>query len=209
MPSARMSHSMPASSVSPRAGRSTARMRAACASARALVEAVGHRQRLAVIGDRDVVVAARAAAARAIVSSVVAAVGRGRCACGRSPRRSRATRRGAAARRARAASISPRFSRSSGGTPGQAERLVDALLGLARHASLPVDVGTARTRSASSRAASARSRSAMLWAFDPVKYCSAAPRLSGGTSRRSAWKPPRSSTLDLVSPRPSTRSTSG
>ena len=26
----------------------------------------------------------------------------------------------------------------------------------------------------------ARSRSAMLWAFDPVKYCIAAPRLSGG-----------------------------
>ena len=31
----------------------------------------------------------------------------------------------------------------------------------------------------------------MLWAFEPVKYCSAAPRLSRGTSRRSAWKPPQ------------------
>ena len=40
----------------------------------------------------------------------------------------------------------------------------------------------------------------MLWAFEPVKYCSAAPRLSRGTSRRSAWKPPQISTLDLVSP---------
>ena len=36
----------------------------------------------------------------------------------------------------------------------------------------------------------ARSRSAMLCAFEPVKYCIAAPRLSAATSRRSAWKPP-------------------
>ncbi len=57
--------------------------------------------------------------------------------------------------------------------------------------------------------AMARSRSAMLCAFEPVKYWSAAPRLSAGTSRRSAWKPPRSSTLPLVSPRPRTRSASG
>ena len=47
---------------------------------------------------------------------------------------------------------------------------------------------------------SARSRSAMLCAFEPVKYCSAAPRCSGVTRRRSAWKPPRSSTLALVPP---------
>ncbi len=37
----------------------------------------------------------------------------------------------------------------------------------------------------------------MLCAFDPVKYCSAAPRLSVATSRRSAWKPPRIRTLDF------------
>ena len=46
----------------------------------------------------------------------------------------------------------------------------------------------------------ARSRSAMLCGFEPVKYWRAAPRLSRGTRRRSAWNPPQSSTLDLVSP---------
>ena len=40
----------------------------------------------------------------------------------------------------------------------------------------------------------------MLWALDPVKYCMAAPRLSLGTTRRSAWKPPQIRTLDFVSP---------
>ena len=49
----------------------------------------------------------------------------------------------------------------------------------------------------------------MLWLFEPVKYCSAAPREAGSTSRRSAWMPLNSSTLALVSPRPSTRTTLG
>ncbi len=48
----------------------------------------------------------------------------------------------------------------------------------------------------------------MLWAFEPVKYCSAAPQLAGGTTRRSAFKPPRNRTLAFVSPRPITSSTS-
>ncbi len=56
---------------------------------------------------------------------------------------------------------------------------------------------------------SALSRSAMLWAFEPVKYCMAAPRSSGLTQRRSAWKPSRNRMLALVSPWPSTRSTPG
>src|SRR5687767_14779353 len=55
----------------------------------------------------------------------------------------------------------------------------------------------------------ARSRSSMLWALEPVKYCIAAPRLSPGTTRRSTWAPLRTRTLDLVSPRPSTCSTRG
>ena len=45
---------MPASTRMPSMRASSARMRAAWASARAFVEPVGHRQRLAVIGDRDV-----------------------------------------------------------------------------------------------------------------------------------------------------------
>ncbi len=44
---------------------------------------------------------------------------------------------------------------------------------------------------------SARSRRTMLWAFEPVKYCSAAPRSWAATARRSACRPPRSSTRGL------------
>ena len=47
----------------------------------------------------------------------------------------------------------------------------------------------------------------MLWAFDPVKYWSAAPRDSGATRRRSACIWLVSRMLAFVSPRPSTRST--
>ena len=54
----------------------------------------------------------------------------------------------------------------------------------------------------------ARSRRTMLCAFEPVKYWSAAPRLSRGTRRRSAWKPPHRRTLDFVSPCARIRSTS-
>src|SRR4029078_11905690 len=49
----------------------------------------------------------------------------------------------------------------------------------------------------------------MLWAFEPVKYCRAAPLDPGSTRRRSACRPVPSSTLDFVSPRPKTRVTSG
>ena len=47
----------------------------------------------------------------------------------------------------------------------------------------------------------------MLWALLPVKYCIAAPREAGGTSRRSACRPLPSRTLLLVGPWPRTRST--
>ena len=47
---------------------------------------------------------------------------------------------------------------------------------------------------------SARSLTAMLWAFDPVKYCAAAPALSVATTRKSTCIPPRSKTLDFVGP---------
>ena len=53
VPSARMSHSMPARTRTPR-WPSNARMRAACASARRFVQAVGHGERLAVISDGNV-----------------------------------------------------------------------------------------------------------------------------------------------------------
>ena len=49
----------------------------------------------------------------------------------------------------------------------------------------------------------------MLCAFDPVKYCIAAPADCGSTRRMSACRPLASMTLALVSPWPSTRITSG
>ena len=90
----------------------------------------------------------------------------------------------------------------------QSERLVDVLLRSRRRSA--VSSASKRPYSFSFQPrSSARSRSAMLCAFEPVKYCRAAPRCSGVTMRRSAWKPPRSSTLALVPPLASTRSTCG
>ena len=64
-PSARMSHSMPASTVMPfDAASSSARIRSALRQRARLVEAVGHRQRLRVVGDGDVLEAARLARPR-------------------------------------------------------------------------------------------------------------------------------------------------
>ena len=42
----------------------------------------------------------------------------------------------------------------------------------------------------------------MLWAFDPVKYCSAAPRLSGGDESQVGLIAVTKRTLDFVSPPP-------
>ena len=49
----------------------------------------------------------------------------------------------------------------------------------------------------------------MLCAFDPVKYCRAAPQTAAGTTRRSTWIPFVVTTDDLVGPWASTRSTNG
>src|SRR2546430_1649744 len=51
------------------------------------------------------------------------------------------------------------------------------------------------------------SRVRMLWALDPVKYWSAAPQQSGGTTRRSTWSPLVVRMDVLVSPRAITLST--
>ena len=98
----------------------------------ALVEPVRHRQRLAVVGDRDVARSPAARAAAAIVSrssrpsvSVV-------CMC-RSPRRSaRSIRRGSvrAAAALDLAAVLAQFRRN----PREAERVVDLLLAFAGHA---------------------------------------------------------------------------
>ncbi len=49
----------------------------------------------------------------------------------------------------------------------------------------------------------------MLWAFDPVKYCSAALQTDAGTTRRSTWMPFVVTTDDLVGPWARMRSTKG
>ena len=168
-----------------------------------LVEPVGHRERLAVIGDRDVLQARRVRRARHRLD-IGAAVGLGGVhvqVAAQIGVLDQARQRAGLGRLDLAAVLA-----QLGRHEGQPERRVD-----------PASSSPA-TRDSSSRRnspysfslkprASARSRSAMLCAFEPVKYCSAAPRLSGGTSRRSAWKPPESRTLDLVSPCARTRST--
>ena len=110
----RMSHSMPASSRMPSSRASSARTRARVLERRGFVEAVGHRERLAVVGDREVCEARRPRRARHRLQR-------------RRGRRSRSCAVQVAAQvaaldqarqraRSAAASISPRFSRSSGGT---------------------------------------------------------------------------------------------
>ena len=176
VPSARMSHSMPASTVMPSSRSLTARIARACARARAFVEAVGHRQRLAVIGDGDVAVArgARRAGHRLDVG---APVGRGRVhveIAAQVGSRVTQARQRALFGRLDLAAVLAQLRRDR--APGRAR--VDPVLVRAGHRDVVV---RARYRPYSFSLKprwSARSRSAMLWAFEPVKYCSAAPRLS-------------------------------
>jgi hypothetical protein len=55
----------------------------------------------------------------------------------------------------------------------------------------------------------ARSRSAMLCVFDPVKYCMASPAAFRRDQPQVGLEAAPQQHLDLVSPRASTRSTSG
>ena len=41
----------------------------------------------------------------------------------------------------------------------------------------------------------------MLWSFEPVKYCQAAPNDSDGTTRRSTWSPSEVRIVSFVGPR--------
>ena len=199
---------MPASSVSPRtrpferADARRVRERAA------LVEAVGHRQRLAVVGDGDVADGPRACAAAAIVLERRRGRRSRSCACaGR-----RADRRASMQPGQRAAPRPPRSRRGSRAAPGRSRR------GRAprrcpprsrrRRALVVVDAKQpvfVQLEAALDRAVAQRDV-VRLRAGEVLHRGAAA---LGGTSRRSAWKPPCSSTLDLVSPWPRTRSTSG
>ena len=122
VPSARMSHSMPASSVMPSSRPLSARIARGVRERALLVEAVGHRQRLAVIGDGDVLEARRRCAA-APSSRCRPAVGRRSCACaGRRAGRDRSIRRGSAPRSARRRSRRGSRAARAGSTRGRAPR---------------------------------------------------------------------------------------
>ena len=183
-----MSHSMPASSRTPMPSRVHGPDAGGMRERAVLVEAVGHRQRLAVIGDRDVF---EARFPRRVRHRRGCRLSRRFpwCACG--------DRRAGRRDRQAEAAVSParlRFRRASPAVRAESSR------GRARRTRLPRSAPGDRGSSPSVRIPVlntpysfsfkprpiARSRNAMLCAFDPVKYCSAAPRLSGGTSRRSA-----------------------
>ena len=159
-------------------------MRAACASARVFVEAVGHGQRLAVIGDGDVLRA------------------RGRPRPAPSPRGCRARRSRSCACAGRRAGRRPSISVGQRARRGRVD-LAAVLAQLRRHPRQaerlrrsPSSVSPAmRAWSSASNSpysfscqprSSARSRRTMLWAFEPVKYCR---RRRAARRRRCAGRP--------------------
>ena len=129
-------------------------------------------------------------AASAIAAIVVLAVGLGACACaGR--RADRRDRSGGAALRAAAASISPRASRSSGGIQARPSACVDLLLASRRRrARRPSMRNSPYSFSLKPQADGAiAQRDVVRLRAGEVLHRGAAA--VGGTSRRSAWKPPR------------------
>ncbi len=124
----------------------------------------------------------------------------------RSPRRScSVTTCGSSPRSA--ASISPRSSRSGGGIHGSPSAAytsssdADATLRPSPSPSRPLSPTRNSPYSESfSPAFTAIVRSRMLCALEPVKYTSAAPQSSGGTTRRSTWRPWAVRTEVLVGP---------
>ena len=163
-----------------------------------LVEAVGHRQRLAVIGDRDVFEPGVARGQRHGSTSSLPSVAVV-CMC-RSPRRSC---RSIEARQ-RAVPRPPRSRRGSRAVPAaihaQPERLVDALPRSRRQRESSSSTRNRPYSFSLSRAGCARSRSAMLCAFEPVKYCIAAPRLLGGHQPQIGLEPAPEQHARLGSP---------
>ena len=105
-----------------------------------------------------------------------------------------------------AASISPRSSRRVGWIHGSPRRSYTSS-SVSATMSAP-DLASNSPYSESFRPLrTAISRVLMLWAFEAVKYCSAAPQQPGGTTRRSTWRPLVVRMEVLVSPRAMTRST--
>ena len=115
-----------------------------------LIQSVGHRQRLAVIGDGDVPMA-HGVRRRGHRLEVVAAVGLGRVHV-QVAAQVGIRHQAAADGRARPPPISPRSSRSAGSIQRQPERGVDGFLRLTGEARVVCDRYTGRTRSASDRA---------------------------------------------------------
>ena len=112
---------------------STSRMRLPCARRRSRAHAARERERLGVIGDRDVRATRRARRVGHLLERALA-VGLGRVHVEIAAARRRA-RRASGSVPSIAASISPRFSRSSGGIHAKADGLVDGRFVLAGDAS--------------------------------------------------------------------------
>ena len=152
-----------------------------------LVQPVRHRERLAVIGDREILQARRERRTRHgfHIGAAVALSGV-RVKVATEIGLLDQARQRASLGRLYLAAVFPELGRYE----GQPQRGIQLPLRRRR----PRATSSSRRKSPYSLSvnprASARSRRAMLWAFDPVKYWSAAPRLSEGTSRRSAWNPP-------------------
>ena len=143
---------------------------------RRFVEAAGHRQRLAVIGDRDVL-EARGPRRERHRLDVVLAVGRGRMqvqvAAEVGPRDQRGQR--VALGGLDLAAMLAELRRDE----RQAERRRRCPASSAPASDSPVSTSNRPYSFRRRPRASARSRSAMLCAFEPVKYCSAAPLDAG------------------------------
>ena len=99
---------------------------------------------------------------------------------------------------AAAAWISPRSSRRVGGIHGSPSRSYTSSSAWATMSS-SVSAWNSPYSDSFSFLRTAISRSRMLCALDPVKYWSAAPHTSGGTTRRSTWRPLVVRMEDLVS----------
>ena len=170
-----------------------------------LIQAVGHGQRLGVVGDGDVLVAALARGLGHLLERG-AAVGLGGVHVEVAADVAQFHQFGQAAFVRRL-----RFRRCSRAAPAE------STAGRAPRR-LPSSVSPATRESSSTRnrpyslslspILTARVRMATLWSLLPVKYCMAAPKLSGGSARTSTCRPSRPTlALALFSPRASTSST--
>ena len=124
----------------------------------------------------------------------------GWCGCAGRPGCPRPGHQRRAACRAAAASTSPRSSRRVGGTHGQPERAYTSS-SVAETTSAPSSTRYRPYSESFSPVRTAISRIRTLCCLEPVKYCSAAPHDSAGTTRRSTCSPRGGPDRGLLVPR--------